>query len=212
VLIGHSWGSALGLLYARDHPQKVAAFIGVAQVVSELDGQRAQYAFVAEEARVRNDSRAQVELTEIGAPPYSAARVLRIQALVDRFGGYFHTRPSDVGATLTGIARGYVTPWEIARIIRANNVSLEAMNAELLTLDLRRSVPAVEVPVVFMLGRHDRQVDARIASAYFDQLRAPRKTLIWFERSAHNVPFEEPDAFNARVAQTLNDLGVRLHR
>src|SRR5262245_13292601 len=34
VLIGHSWGTELGLLYARDHSDKVSAFIGVNQVVS----------------------------------------------------------------------------------------------------------------------------------------------------------------------------------
>jgi pimeloyl-ACP methyl ester carboxylesterase len=42
ALIGHSWGSALGLLYTRRHPEKVAAFVGVRQFVSGIEGQRAQ--------------------------------------------------------------------------------------------------------------------------------------------------------------------------
>lgn len=33
-------------------------------------------------------------------------------------------------------------------------------------------------------------------------MHAPSKKLIWFERSAHNVPFEEPERFDA----TLLDL------
>jgi pimeloyl-ACP methyl ester carboxylesterase len=36
ALVGHSWGSALGLLYAQARPEKVRAFIGVGQLVSEL--------------------------------------------------------------------------------------------------------------------------------------------------------------------------------
>ena len=31
VLIGHSWGAALGLLYIQAHPEKVAAFIAVSR-------------------------------------------------------------------------------------------------------------------------------------------------------------------------------------
>ena len=106
------------------------------------------------------------------------------------------------------ILRGLVTPWEIPRLIRANNLSLEAMNEELLGLDLARSVPSVDVPVFFFLGRHDRHAEATLAASYFGALRAPVKRLIWFENSAHNVPFEEADLFNTAVAGTLQSIGI----
>ena len=50
----------------------------------------------------------------------------------------------------------------IATIVKLmpGNVFVEA------TLDLRRSVAAVEVPVVFMLGHYDRQLDAHLAATY----------------------------------------------
>src|SRR5690606_3579481 len=59
ILVGHSWGSALGLLYAKAHPGKVAAFVGVGQVTSELERQRAQYTFAQAEARERGDADAE---------------------------------------------------------------------------------------------------------------------------------------------------------
>ncbi len=52
-----------------------------------------------------------------------------------------------------------------------------------------------EVPVVFMLGRHDWHVLAVLTAEYFSLIEAPQKRLIWFDESAHNPPFEEPDAF-----------------
>lgn len=209
VLVGHSWGSALGLLYARDHGEKLAAFVGVAQFVSGLAGQRAQYAFVDARARAEDDQDAEAALADIGRPPYSAKQELRVQSLVDDFGGYFHTRPSFLLAVFEAVVYGYVAPWDIPTFIHANDVSLDAMNDELLSLDLRRSVPSVRVPVVFMLGRYDRQLDARIAADYFEKLKARRKSLIWFERSAHNIPFEQPDAFVTRLRTTLVSLGIR---
>ena len=38
VLVGHSWGAVLGLLYAQAHPEKVSAFIGVNPIIATLKG------------------------------------------------------------------------------------------------------------------------------------------------------------------------------
>ena len=85
------------------------------------------------------------------------------------------------------------------------------MRQELLELDLTRAVPELQVPVWFCLGRYDRHVDARHAAAYLEQLRAPFKQVVWFENSAHNVPFEEPEEFNRFVVQTLGRTGEGDH-
>ena len=207
VLIGHSWGGALGLLYVQAHPEKVAAFIGVAPLTSGIARQRAQYAFVADEARRRGDAASLEKLEQIGAPPWSAAQDLATSRLVDAYGGAFHQRPSFTWAVLRAMANGYAWPWEVPRFIRANDLSLEAMNGELLELDLGRSVPRVAVPVFFFLGRYDHQVEARISAEYLDGLAAPAVKTVWFEESAHNVPFEEPEKFCAAVAEVLAPLG-----
>ena len=94
----------------------------------------------------------------------------------------------------SGMLRGLVTPWEIPRFIRGNNVSLAAMNDELLALDLSQTVPRLDVPVFFSWVVTTTTSMRRIAERYFEALRAPNKQLVWFENSAHNIPFEEPDS------------------
>lgn len=210
ALIGHSWGGALGLLYARDHPERVSAFVGVSPLLATHAAQRAEFEFVLGEAITREDEEALAQLREIGGPPYdSADEVLAVERISDRYGGVFHTRPSQSWVMVRGILGGLVSPFEISRFIRGNDVSLAAMHAELEGLDLRQSVPAVDVPVVFLLGRFDRHVDAKLAAAYLEALRAPSKRLVWFEASAHNVPFEEPGRFDETVVEALRSLGVR---
>jgi pimeloyl-ACP methyl ester carboxylesterase len=204
ALIGHSWGGALGLLYARDHPDEVSTLVAVAPLVSMRGAQRAEYEFVRAEATRRNDDGALARLREIGPPPYrTAAGLLASERLADRYGGVFHAPPNRAWLLVRGIFGGLVTPWEIPRFIRANEASLEAMYEELIDLDLSRSVPSLDVPVVFMLGRWDRHVDASLAAGYLAALRAPSKRVVRFEGSAHNPPFEEPDLFNETVLGAL---------
>ena len=115
-----------------------------------------------------------------------------MEKLVQHYGGIYHNQPNRVSIVFRAMFTGLVTPWEIHQLIHANNVSLEAMNQELLSLDLTRSVPSLDVPVLLFLGRYDFHVDARIAASYLKGLRAPIKRVVWFENSVHNVPFEKP--------------------
>ena len=209
VLIGHSWGSALGLLYAHHHPEKVSAFIGVAQLVSLLKAQQAQYDFVSAEAGTRKDETTLARLREIGPPPDETVdRQLAMEDLADQYGAVFHKQPCKICVVVRGMFSGLVTPWELMSIHRGIHASLDAMTPELLTLDLGRTVQSVDVPVFFFLGRYDRHVDSRIAADYLENLRAPTKQLIWFEHSAHNVPFEEPELFNEMVVSTLQSIAI----
>src|SRR5262249_9689770 len=73
VLIGHSWGGALALLYAHAHPEKIAAVMAVAPVVDMLAQQQAQYAFVSAHATQHQDRKVLERLRAIGPPPHRSS-------------------------------------------------------------------------------------------------------------------------------------------
>ena len=149
-------------------------------------------------------------LRKIGPPHYkNAGQVLAMEELAERYGGVFHKEPRRTWIMVRAIFTGLVTPWELISIHRGIHASLEAMTPELLNFDLERAVPSVGVPVFFFLGRYDRHVDSTIAAGYFETLRAPSKQLIWFEDSAHHVPFEEPEWFNEIVVSALQSVAIR---
>ena len=204
ILAGHSWGAALGLLYGHAHPNKVAAVVAVNPLISTRKQREAEYQFVCGEAARRGDRKALRAAEKMDArPDWSTDQVRAMEKLDQKYGGVFHKNPARVWIVLRAMFSGIVWPWEIPRLIHANNVSLKAMNDELLRLDLTRSVPNIEVPVLFFLGRYDRHADARVAAAYFGTLCAPLKRLIWFENSAHNIPFEESKLFNATLTREI---------
>jgi proline iminopeptidase len=207
LLVGHSWGAALSIFYASAHPHKVSAVFAVNPLVSIREQRQAEYKFVLAEAARRHDDEGVHATEKIGSPPYKeAAQVLALEKLSEKYGGVFHTRPARVWIMLRAFVGGLVWPWEVPRYIHANNESLQAMNEELLGLDLARSTPAIDVPVVFFLGRYDRHADARVAAAYFETLRAPVKRLVCFENSAHNIPFEEARLFNATLTREFQSI------
>ncbi len=207
ILLGHSWGAALGLLYGRNHPEKVSAIVAVNPLVATLAQQQSRYGFLLDEAESRNDTDASSLLRAIGPPPHpDAASAMEVERLAGRYGAIFHQPPNYLWVSIRAMLSGIVTPWEIPRIIRANNVTLDAMHEELQSLDLFQSVPALEVPAFVLVGRYDRHVDASVAADYLEALDAPVKQLIWFEHSAHNIPFEEPDLFHTHVLELLDAL------
>lgn len=86
-----------------------------------------------------------------------------------------------------------------------NRYSHERLLDEFLRVDLT-ILRRFDVPVTLLLGRHDHVTSSALAQVWFDGPGAPAKRLIWFEGSAHNVPFDEPKEFvRAMVEQVLAD-------
>ena len=81
--------------------------------------------------------------------------------------------------------------------------SVRALYPELSRIDLFVQVPEVKIPVYFCLGRHDYEVPSVLSAKYFEALKAPRKQLVWFERSAHLPNTEEKDKFNEFMIKTV---------
>jgi pimeloyl-ACP methyl ester carboxylesterase len=75
AIYGHSWGSALGVLYAARFPEKVAVYVGTGQIGNWPASEQSSYAFTLAEAERRNNRRALRELRAIGAPPHTTKRM-----------------------------------------------------------------------------------------------------------------------------------------
>ncbi len=207
ALYGHSWGSALGVLYAARFPEKVAAYVGAGQVGDWPASEAAGYAFVLAEAERRDDRRALGELRALGPPPFTA-KAMRVQRKwLVRFVGFLRGISSFafVRMVLGGPESSIL---DLPRIVRGALFSPKHMWAEVSALKLQEAVPALRVPVFFFLGRHDHVIDAETSAAYYDVLEAPSKTLVWFEESAHEPPMEEPAKFASLMVGLVRPTAV----
>lgn len=204
ALLGHSWGSMLGVHYAARHPQKVSAYIGVGQVADMARSEAASYAFVLAEAERRERRAALKALQAIGPPPYADLRALGVQRRwLTRLGGATGPGISLSRMIWRALATPETSPLDLVRLLRGSLFSLRCLEGELMGADLARQFPCLEVPVFFILGRHDHQVEAAVSADFFEALEAPHKQLFWLEQSGHFAPFEEPEAFNRLLIETV---------
>jgi pimeloyl-ACP methyl ester carboxylesterase len=198
VLLGHSWGSALGVLYATRFPNKVAVYVGCGQLGDWGAGESASYAWALAEAERRGHRRAIKQLREIGPPPHTVPQLLAQRTWLARFEGRMGIR--SMWKTMRAIVG---TPesslFEAPRAIRGLRFSLDAMWREVTRLNLLEIAPELRMPVFFFLGRKDHWVPPEMSVAYFELLKAPSKELVWFEQSGHEPFVDEPTAFNAAM-------------
>jgi pimeloyl-ACP methyl ester carboxylesterase len=194
ALLGHSWGTILGTLYAQRHPERVSVYVGVAQIANFGKGERISLAWALRQAESRRDARALRELRSLVPAPRSVEEELALGRWVERFGGSLRGGLSTGRLIWTALRSDEAGIMDLIKFGQGNRFSLETLRPQYSRVDLTR-IRCLEVPVVFMLGRHDWHVPAELAAEYFATMDAPSKRLVWFERSAHNPPFEEPDAF-----------------
>ncbi|HEX5746113.1 MAG TPA: alpha/beta hydrolase [Archangium sp.] len=196
-IVGHSWGSILGVLLAQRRPERVHAYVGTGQQVNFLENDTVSHLRAYELAMRYGDYRALARLARIGPPPYTgrdmAQRYLTLYSLAGRHAGRRGLMPELFSSVLT--APEYSLRDKV-RFFLGMRETFPRVYPQLAGLDLEAQVPRLEVPVWFLLGREDHVTPSELAVRYFDKLEAPRKTLLWFEHSGHSPPFEEPGRFN----------------
>ena len=205
AIYGHSWGSALGVLYAARFPDKISAYVGAAQVGDWPASEAICYAFTLAEAERRGNRRALRELRAIGPPPHTGQRQMVQGKWLTRFVGMVR------GMSLWRMSRIILAGpecsiFDLRNILRGTQSSTYTMWAEVSALNLISAAPVLKVPVFFFLGRHDHVIAPKTSVAYFDMLTAPSKKLVWFEESAHEPPFEKPAKFNAAMTELVRPI------
>ena len=207
-LVGHSWGSMLGMVTVQRHPERYHAYIGVGQVVDMREGERISFDWTLAQARKAGNGRAMARLQAMGPPPYLGQfrRKLMLQRrLLGKFGGEVHGNPrGGMPTMLRGVWAASEYSWQDRiNVFRGVFANMRSMWPQIIDIDLRELAPEIHVPVVFLEGRFDFEALSMLAEAYFQQLRAPNKTWIWFEKSAHFPNTEEAEKFNRFFIERL---------
>ncbi|PJZ70956.1 alpha/beta hydrolase [Leptospira perolatii] len=195
-LVGHSWGSVLGIKLISKRPELFLAYIGIGQVVNMVRGENLSYEFALKEAKKTGNSRAVEELSRIGNPPY---RKLSDAGVQRKWLSAFHgdaIQASTINVLLKNLSWKDLRLIDIYKFIRGTIFSLSCLDDELMKVDFLKEIVRLEVPVFFGCGRRDYTTPFELVTEFAERLIAPKKEIIWFEHSAHLPNFEEPEKFS----------------
>jgi pimeloyl-ACP methyl ester carboxylesterase len=198
-LMGHSGGTFIGIQAAARAPELYYAYIGMAQMSYQLKSEWLAYNYMLEQFKVNGNIRmvrkleaAPVTITN-GTP--DAYLAVRDEAMHSLGVGTTH----DMKSVVTGIFLPSLTSREYTLLEKLNmwrgksRSGVSSLWDEMITTDLSKQVPELDLPVYFFHGIYDYTCSYTEAKSYFEKLKAPLKGFYTFEQSAHSPLFEEPE-------------------
>jgi len=196
LLLGHSFGSMIGVHMVHARSDLFAAYIGTGQVTNLEQQIEFAYPRVVERAQKLNNKLAVQQLMQVGPPPYLSAGPTkwveigwankldpipkpRLSALSDPWFWFVFSRQHSALDSFT----------------RGAEFSQETMWNEMLVDDLPQLGLTFAIPVVIVQGSEDLVTPTPLAREYFDQIKAPSKNFVLLEGTGHLSLIAEPQRF-----------------
>lgn len=201
VLLGHSWGSFLGIHVLQTHPKNVSAYVGVGQVSNQVETEREMYKFALKQASASNNQTALQQLT-LGDYP-SPKRGLHVEiGIVRKWASFFGYLGSSSSDATRNRERLMGTPeyglHDIYKYLKGTLVSSETLGRRFMTDESIQptSLPLkLEVPIFLISGRRDHFTPTQPADNYLSSIEAPDKKHVIFENCGHYPNEDEPGRF-----------------
>jgi pimeloyl-ACP methyl ester carboxylesterase len=195
-VLGHSWGTLVGLQLAQRRPNWLYAYIGAGQIIDFPAQERVGYAWTLAVAKADANAQAVRELEAIVPYPEADGSVAAEKINVERkwsvhYGALTHGWSSyDVWENAERISPDY-SEADFKAIDQGSALSFPHLLPEMAKAnftDLRR----LGCPLLIFAGRYDYTTPNSPVRQWFDRVEAPSKQWIWFENSAHMMYLEEP--------------------
>lgn len=206
LLIGHSWGTIISMKAALKRPDLFYAYVGIGQIINTRDNERLSVDFAVKEAtRLKNDV-ALKELASIapypGNTPITRQRIIIARKWPQYYGGLTAYRNNSRYFFQAPLLSPEYSYNDAEAIGKGSLFTLSKVLPEFLDTDFK-SIKTFPIPVFMFMGRHDYTTPSEPTAQWLKNVKAPFKKGIWFENSAHLIPFEEPGKM---LVTLLNDV------
>ncbi|MFZ3285889.1 MAG: alpha/beta hydrolase [Telluria sp.] len=205
TILGHSWGSILGINMAKRRPDLFYAFVGTGQVANMPRSMGMNYANLLAQAQAAKDQETTRALSEIGPPPFENRHELEVFfGSIDRYPPASDRVAMDaIKSTLMSPPPGYslrdvFDGFRGFMVVPSVRIYNEMLGTQLASLG-----PDFEIPVFFIHGTEDNLTQVSLAKEYFETIKAPHKEMVLLEGGGHFAFLSLSDRF-------LKDLVARV--
>ncbi len=205
VIFGHSWGSILGSVFIKKHPEEVEYYIGAGQAIGMVENEQVAYNKVKEIIEQAGDKKSLKKLESVGEYPGSKIvfdkEFLRKCNIVHKLQGKYKLGV-EIGINMwIAIFKSPIFKFSdiiaFMKIFKANS----KVHSFLGSFNLRTESNEYKVPVYYILGERDWQAPYIIAEDYFKDIKAPSKEIFIIPSAGHFLMMDQPDlVFGALTA------------
>lgn len=200
-LLGHSFGTYIGLKTAAQYPELYYAYIAMSQISSAQGSEKIAYRYMLEQYQTAGNTKMVKRLM--------AYPILASEAALDRYltSALRDTAMHDLGVgtmrSMTSVLTGLFFPslrcavytpaerlniWKGKAFAQTTAVFTESRQFDSLT-----AVPLLDIPIYFLAGVYDYTVCSSLQREYYHTVQAPLKGFYTFNHSAHSPLFEESE-------------------
>ncbi|MBR1866502.1 MAG: alpha/beta hydrolase [Lachnospiraceae bacterium] len=210
-ILGHSWGSVLGSMFAIEHPEHTLCYIGCGQMVNLIENESVGYRKLKEAIAQSGDQRDEKRLYQIGEYPCTVfdKKACRKMAKVRKLQGKYHLAMDFDKSMIKLFLHSPVTGVkDMFPFLTSMAVNMQVMK-ELMSFDLRSQGTEYQVPVYYVLGENDQQTPIEISMAYFHEIVAPDKKLYLIKNAGHVAMLDNVEDYRAVLCEIAGALEKR---
>lgn len=219
-ILGHSFGTVLGIELLKQYPDDYYAFVGVGQTVSVAQNEQYAYDWALAQAKRNDDQDAMKILGIVGRPTDAGDYPGTVpDEFTNDFKDGFEVTSYYVGLN-GGDMFGLKGTDSVEQMIYNSGVYNEESWGNGWTFsqgifndkdvfrfnfkDPSQGFLDFKVPVYFFMGQHDYDTPVNLFEEYY-ALITSKKNYIKFEKSAHFPFLEEPEKFREQMIQVKKD-------
>jgi pimeloyl-ACP methyl ester carboxylesterase len=200
-LVGHSYGSYLGMIVAHQSPRLLHAYVGIGQLAYSGERNReVQDRWIRDQATATGDAKL-LKLLDSKGP-------INREKWLFKFGGELHYQRSFTALLMIGLRAPEYSMMDVLRLTRGLDFTHREMKFDAIDGDLIDAIPRLDVPAYFFTGRFDYTDPFEHTEEYLGRLQAPKKEMVWFDESAHFPFLEEPEKFAHEMRRVATEGGV----
>lgn len=208
-ILGHSWGSVLGSVFALEHPEHTLCYIGCGQVVNLFENETVGYRKLQEAIEQAGSVKDKKKLEKIGNYPSATFDMesFRKMGQVRKLQEKYHLA-AGVDKKMLRIIKnspimGIKDMWPLMVGMMFN---MQLMK-ELMSFDLKTVGQEYEVPIYYILGENDQQTPIEISMRYFNEIKAPNKQLFLIKKAGHITMLDNMADYRKAVCEIMNRIG-----
>ena len=206
VILGHSWGSVLGSMFALEHPEHVLCYIGCGQVVNTLENEKTGYEKLRKAIEKSGNQSDRRKLERIGTYPVQGVerevyrKMGQVRSLQGKYGLGMSIDRKLVGIYIKSPIFGIA---DLLAIICGMKVNITALK-EMMDFDIRKWESSYQVPVYYVLGEMDQQTPIELSRAYFAEITAPDKKLYVIPKAGHMTMLDHVEPYRKAIGEIMN--------